>query len=280
MGVDFSEQQWQQVKDNYRLWWADRLDRPLVQVIFTGCDPGRGEPTLPGYAFTSFYDLDVPAEAIVDRWDYDLACLRFAGDAFPCIWPNFGPGIMAAFLGAELKNGAETVWFNPPSNLDIADIRFQYRGQSLWLDRIKDIYGAAAKYWNGLVQLSMTDLGGSLDVLATFRPGEKLLLDLYDAPEEVKRLTWETHDCWFKYYQELGRISKPTNPGYSTWAGIFSCEPYYMLQCDFSYMIGPDMFDEFVKPELLQSCKQLRKSFYHLDGPGALTHLDSLLEIE
>ncbi|MDA0746552.1 MAG: hypothetical protein O2954_08525 [bacterium] len=53
-----------------------------------------------------------------------------------------------------------------------------------------------------------------------------------------------------------------------------------MLQCDFCYMIGPEMFDEFVKPELAASCRRLTNPFYHLDGPGQLPHLDSLLEIE
>ena len=70
------------------------------------------------------------------------------------------------------------------------------------------------------------------------------------------------------------------NPGYTAWAPIFSEEPYYMLQCDFCYMIGPDMFDEFVKPELAATCKRLDNAFYHLDGPGQLPHLDSLLEID
>ena len=85
MSVGFSEQQCQQIKDNCSLWWAGRLDRPLVQVVFTDCELGRNEPALPGYAFTSFYDLDVPAESIVNLWDYDLSCLNFFGDAFPCI---------------------------------------------------------------------------------------------------------------------------------------------------------------------------------------------------
>jgi 5-methyltetrahydrofolate--homocysteine methyltransferase len=44
-------------------------------------------------------------------------------------------------------------------------------------------------------------------------------------------------------------------------------------------MIGPDMFDEFVKPELAASCRRLTNAFYHLDGIGQLPHLDSLLEI-
>ena len=60
---------------------------------------------------------------------------------------------------------------------------------------------------------------------------------------------------------------------------IFSDRPYYMLQCDFGYMIGPGMFDEFVKPELTASIRRLPRSFYHLDGKGQLPHLDSLLSI-
>jgi hypothetical protein len=39
------------------------------------------------------------------------------------------------------------------------------------------------------------------------------------------------------------------------------------------------MFDEFVKPELVASCRRLTNSFYHLDGRGQLPHLDSLLAI-
>lgn len=39
------------------------------------------------------------------------------------------------------------------------------------------------------------------------------------------------------------------------------------------------MFDEFVRLELAATCKRLTNSFYHLDGIGALPHLDSLLSI-
>ena len=44
-------------------------------------------------------------------------------------------------------------------------------------------------------------------------------------------------------------------------------------------MIGPDMFNEFVRPELEAMCRRLTNSFYHLDGPGELPHLDSLLDM-
>jgi 5-methyltetrahydrofolate--homocysteine methyltransferase len=43
--------------------------------------------------------------------------------------------------------------------------------------------------------------------------------------------------------------------------------------------LGPDMFDEFVKPELVATCRRMKNAFYHLDGVGQLPHLDSLLAI-
>jgi len=69
------------------------------------------------------------------------------------------------------------------------------------------------------------------------------------------------------------------NRGYSYWTPIFSEKPYGMLQSDFCYMIGPEMFDTFIKPELVASFRQLPHAFYHLDGVGQLPHLDSLLAI-
>ena len=45
-------------------------------------------------------------------------------------------------------------------------------------------------------------------------------------------------------------------------------------------MISPEMFDEFVKPELIESSLKLPRTFYHLDGSGQLSHLDSLLTIQ
>ena len=79
----FDSSRWDRVRETYRRWWAGELDRPLIHLTLTGCDPGRPEPNLPLHEFTSFYDLDVPSEAIADRWLYDLQCRRFVGDAYP-----------------------------------------------------------------------------------------------------------------------------------------------------------------------------------------------------
>jgi len=279
MPIDFAPERWERVKQTCAAWWAGELDRPLLHLNKAGRDPGRPEPALPARSFTAAYDLAVPAEAIVDRWDWDLSCLEFIAEGFPKVWPNFGAGVVAALLGARLEARPETVWFHAPGTCDIRDLHFEYDADNVWLNRIKDICRAAVDRWDGLVQVAATDLGGALDILSSFLPGEQLLLDLYDHPDEVERLTWEIYELWHRYFGEINEILQPTNPGYSAWDGMLSLEPFYMLQCDFCYMIGPEMFEKFVKPELAATCKQLARSFYHLDGPGQLPHLPSLLQI-
>jgi len=279
MGIDFSKDRWECVRENYRKWWSGELERPLIQMSCGGHDPGRKRPDLPDYGFTAFYDFSVSAEQIVDLWDYNLSYVKFMGDSFPHVWPNFGPGIVAAFMGAILEKGNGTCWFLPKEDYSARDVKLEYDPDNIWLNRIKDIYKACVERWDGLVQVGMSDLGGNLDIVSTFLPGKKLLLDLYDNPDEIKRITWDAHKMWWRYFEEFNSILQPKNPGYTAWTPIYSESPYYMLQCDFSFMIGPDMFDEFVKPELAATCRKLANPFYHLDGPGQLPHLDFLLEI-
>jgi 5-methyltetrahydrofolate--homocysteine methyltransferase len=275
--LHFSDNRWQAVWEASEQWWAGTLDRPLIQIRLTGADPGRPEPDCPFYEFHSYYDLSVSPEQIIDRMDYELSGTRFLGDAFPDFRPNFGPGVLAAFLGARLHNGAGTAWFLPETLKPISESSFAIQEDSVWLRRICDLIEAAERRWQGHVQIGITDLGGSLDILSTFRPAEHLLLDLYDHPDQVKRLLWESHDAWWQCFRLFTDLNGSRNPGFSCWTPLLSSKSYYMLQCDFCYMIGPDMFDEFVWPELLASAQKLDRAFYHMDGEGQLAHLNTLL---
>ncbi len=279
MSIQFCRDRWEKIRADAADWWAGELDRPLVQVRVYGCDPGRTEPTVHEVGFDAEYDFSISAEDVVDHWDWQLSSVRYFGDAFPAIWPNFGPGVAAAFMGANLETSEHTVWFQPQQVVEVGELRLQYDPDNRWFLRIKDLCRAATERWQGLVQVGMTDLGGALDILSTFRPCEGLLTDLYDHPQEVKQRTWDLHELWWRYFEEIDAVLRPTNPAYTAWTPIFSETPYYMLQCDFAYMIGPQMFDEFVMPELAATAQRLGNGFYHLDGAGQLPHLDSLLSI-
>lgn len=272
---------WNEVKENYAKWWDKELDRPIISVWLWGRDPGRTKPDVPLLSQANCTDLSLSPEMIIDRLDYELSCVEYLGDAFPYVsLTSFGPGVVAAFLGAKLDNSSGRVWFHPEKLLPINEIHLEYDADNIWLRRIKDICRVGAERWQGQVMIAMPDLGGPMDILSTFRPSERLLLDLYDEPEEVKRLVGEIHDLWMRFYDEINSVLQPVNPGYCDWTGIFCDKPGYALQADFSYMIGPDFFDEFVRDDIAGMCKKLDRTMYHLDGVGQLNHLDSLLAIK
>jgi 5-methyltetrahydrofolate--homocysteine methyltransferase len=127
--------------------------------------------------------------------------------------------------------------------------------------------------------IGLTDIGGNLDILASLRGTQNLLFDLYDAPDEVERLTREITALWLRYYDELCRMIEPVGRGIACWAPCWSSGRGYMLQSDFSYMISPEMFDRFVRPDLEACCAAMDYAFYHMDGAGQLRHLDRLLAI-
>ena len=281
MAIDFSPERWEKVKETHRRWWAGELRRPIVNLVLTGRDPGRPQPKAPVLSQVTCADLTIPADDLIDRLDYELSKEVYLGDAFPMVnMAVFGPGVAAAFLGARLDNSTGGVWFHPPVDKPIEELHLRYDPDNIWLRRIKEICAAAMRRWQGQVLVGMTDLGGTLDILSTFRPSGQLPMDMVDSPEEVKRLVGEIHELWHRFYAEIDAVLQPVNPGYSAWCQIFSDRLFYIYQCDFSYMISPDMFREFVRDELEASSRRLARCFYHLDGRGQLPHLDMILVME
>ncbi len=278
MAIDFSPQRWDKVARTMQAWWDGTLGRPVASAHLIGRDPGRGKPS--GYILNqqTCLDFSVSADDVIDRVDYELSRRVILGDGFPHLsLESFGAGVLAAFLGARMDNSISGVWFHSPGDIPIADMHFAYDpGHPVFL-RIMDLCRAAVRRWSGQVQIGMTDLGGVMDVLASFRTTEKLLVDLYDSPDEVLRCASEIEKAWGQYYDAIQSIISPVNPGYSDWLGLFSPIPSYTTQCDFSYMISPEMFTRFVLPELSRTWNRLGHGVYHLDGIGELPHLPYLV---
>ena len=282
MGIAFTPGQWNQTMETYAAWWENRLDRPVIPVWLANRDPGRPQPAAPVLSQATCADLSIPAEALIDRLDYELSRMTFLGDAYPMVrLDSFGPGLAAAFLGARLDNSTGRVWFHPDKVVPVSELQFCYNPDNPWLERIRAICRAGLDRWGDQVLMSLPDLGGTLDVLSTFRPGERLLLDLVDEPEAVVRLNWEIHELWHRFFGELsGLLHQGPSRGWTDWSGTFCAHPAYILQCDMSYMISPAMFETFVKPELAASARRLGHAVYHLDGIGQLAHLDPILKID
>lgn len=273
--IQFTREDWDRIERDYAAWWAGELDRPLVYMA--GRDRSVKLPAVNG--FLANHPIDLPAEELCAKFDPILRAGRYYGDGFPHWFINFGAGVVAAFLGAKVNARPDTVWFEPAEPREMKDVHPAFDPQNVWWQRVLDVTRAACAYWDGNVAISHADLGGNLDVVASLRTTEGLLFDLVDAPDEVERVLWAVSPVWHRCYDELTPIIKSACRGTVPWSPIWSPRRAYMLQCDFCYMISPAMFERFVLPELAATCEFLDDAFYHLDGPGALPHLDMLLGI-
>jgi hypothetical protein len=275
--LQFKDTDWERLERDTMAWWAGELERPLVWLSATNPLP-RAIP----YSYLSNYSLDMPAEELVDLYAPAFAATRYYGDAFPYMWINFGPGIMAGFAGSNVYSVSEpqeTVWFSLSHQCRIEDLDLAYTPENAWWKRVRELTAAFVRRWDGQLAVGHADLGGNLDILASFLTTEGLLFDVIERPQEVERLAGRITELWLRYYDELDAAIRPACRGTTCWTPIWSTGKTYMLQSDFAYMISPEMFERFVVPDLTACCAHLDHGFYHLDGKNQIPHLDHLLSI-
>ena len=279
INLHFTNEDWDRIARDWFAWWSGELKRPLV--VTSAQDPPTHPDAPQAPHFTSELPLDMPVDQVLDLYERELERTHFIGDAWPKWWPNFGPGIMAGFVGARVRSVPETVWFEPSGALPpIDDVQITRDEGNVWWQRIADLTAAAVARWGDRVSVAHTDLGGNLDILASLRTTEQLLFDVYDAPEAVERLVGAITVAWLAYYDSLHHMIEPAGRGTTPWAAIWSPWRCYMLQCDFAYMISPKMFERFVLPDLAACCASLDHGFYHLDGKNQIPHLEMLLSLD
>ncbi len=281
MAIDFSDERMEQALENHMRWWNGTLDKPLMAITLRNARRSGTGARAPLLSQANCTDFSWTPEEVIEAIDEELSKNEYLGDAYPYVnFDAFGPGVLAAFCGANLDNSSGRVWFFPRREEEIADIRVKYDPANPWSSRIKAIYRAGIERWGRTVVMGMPDLGGVLDAAAVFRGSQNLAMDLYDDPEEVLRLCGEIEGAWRDAYLDMSTVLHPAEAGYTDWSGLLSREPSYIIQCDFSYMIGNEMFRQFVLPTLRRDVGWLENAIYHLDGVGELNHLDTILELE
>jgi len=274
----FTEADWARLERDWTAWWNHDLDRPLLVSINTR-PTDRVRPSW--WGGLGQMPLTVPAEEIAaELWD-DISRTTHHGDSWPRAWMNYGPGIGAAFLGGELEAAPDTVWFRPGiwAGKPLNEIRPSYDPDQVWWQRIQEVTTACLAQFAGRAQVGFTDIGGNLDLAASLRDTMTLLEDCIDDPEAVDELCQHLTQLWLRFYKEQYALIGAAGRGTSAWAPLWSPGRTYMLQSDFSYMIGPDQFARWVVPDLAACCAELDHGFYHLDGKGQIPHLDHLLAV-
>jgi hypothetical protein len=115
-------------------------------------------------------------------------------------------------------------------------------------------------------------------LLGLLRDHEKLAFDFYDHADRIKPSLAKINKAWHTYWKECTAITQRTG-GYFYWMSFWSEKPSIDLQSDFSCMLSCSQFDEYFLPFIEEQTRMVGRTIYHLDGPGAIRHADSLLAL-
>ena len=209
--------------------------------------------------------------------DWYVAHSSLMADMLPVANTQLGPGSLAAILGGVFEGGEDTIWIHP--NPDYTDEIIFDRNHPNWLLH-KELLKACKAKAQGHYYVGMPDLMEGMDVLAAIKGTDKVLLDTVMQPEVLEHQMQQINDIYFQVFDELYDIIREGDEMafcyFSSWApGKMS-----KLQSDISTMISVDDYRRFVQPFIREQCQKIDYTLYHLDGVGAMHHLDALLEIK
>ena len=273
------KQDWAQAKQNLIKWWhGDGLALSFYEAI-------RSEPieNIPKPAYPSTLEARwIDPVYRCDIAEYEMANRHHPAESIPYFDTQIGPGSLGTFLGVQPGFAENSVWYTPfMDDPDLCGRIFFNPQDNHWWDIHMALIDEGLKRANSRYLVGVPDLIENLDTLAALRGETKVLYDLYDRPGWVQARLAEITASWMHAFDLIYEKVRDEAGG-----NVFSAFRIWgpgktaKLQCDFSVMISPEMFREFVVPHLETQCRHLDYTMYHLDGTNALQHLDSLLEIE
>ena len=259
-------------------WNREIIDRPPVSISLPK-EPSPAPPAGREYPDQESRWLDIDER--VERADRELAGIDFMYDSIPVAWPNLGPGVFSAWCGCEYEFGADTAWTKPA----ITDWERDF--ERTRLDFTHPLFKKTVEFTQKLLErgkgkfiVGLTDFHPGGDHLASLRSPAELAMDMLENPDRVKSALRRSLPEYFAAYGVFYRMLREQGMPVSTWTPIVHDGSFYLPSNDFSCMISKRMYDEFFLPGIAEECAFYERSLYHLDGPGALKHLDSILAID
>jgi len=263
---------------NEAFWKRELEEYPLLWVTAPGARPGN-PPAAPATDEEQWTDVDYQIEKTEDA----LSRTYFAADALPIHNPWLGPDQCAAWLGGTLSFSTKdnTSWTKPfiEDWAGFPDFRIQpgNRWWSTYLRILRASVGRGKDRW----VTAYPDLHTGIDGLGAMRGPERLMMDLLAEPAVIARAMGQMTRLWKEIVDEVSSIILPGGQGTTNWTYGWSAQRFVCVgQNDFSCLIGPKMFEEFVLRDTTECGDHVDRSIYHLDGPGAIRHLQRLLDIE
>jgi len=260
-------------------WERELIDRPVAQFSLEKTPNARVPLPVSTHATAAERWLDTEYQtklAVANLHNH-----HYLGDTLPVHWPNLGPEVFSTFYGCPLEFGDYGTSWSSPILHDWSDAgSLQLDWNHPYLHKLLEMTDSLLAAGKDTFIVGMPDWHPGGDCIAAFRDPMNLAVDMHDNREAVKallpRITADYFQVYDYFYAKLRAAGQPI----STWLTLVSDDKYYIPSNDFSIMISTEMFEDVFVPGLIEECRFLDRSIYHLDGPGALRHLDTILAID
>lgn len=258
-------------------WDGEVIDRPCTVISFPQKEP---VVPMPESRHTTFEERWMDVEFQAQRALASVKNTVYMGDALPTVFPNLGPDFFPSLYGGEIVFEDRTSYIKPFLNnwADAEKVSFSFE-HPYW-EKMKELYAAYLEIGKNTFYTGWPDLHPGADCLVGIRGPQNMAVDLFDEPEAVKKMLRRVTADFFKVYDYYYEMLTAAGQLCTGWPGVVSSRKWHVPSNDFSYMIGPDQFDEFFLEGLKEECEHMEANLHHLDGPGCLRHLDSLLKID
>ena len=265
------------IKERMAAWWDHEiLDRPVIAYSYRKLNFKR----------SASFDRKGLSKNIDDVETYHAEFVKhirnrfYGGEQFPNCWANYGPGIMAAVLGATAEFKSGTMWFYHETETDeiISTLESaKINANNPWYDRLCKVTRYLAERSGGEYAVALTDLGGILDILASFLEPRKIIVAMRRKPELIDTCRAIILEKTLQVYDKLQGIIDEFNLGCNSWLDVWCPKHWYPMQSDFAAMLSPKWFRRFVLPDLVAQAEHMDYAIYHLDGPNQLPYVDDLI---
>jgi len=263
-------------KQRYLDWWNQK---GIVLTMWEHLDKD-GEPYVAIPAPFPAKDMNqfwFDPEWRSDYLNYRMSRYSYKADILPVANTQLGPGSLAAVLGANPEGREDTIWIREYPGFDgTISLDKNNKGYRLHLDLLK----ACKEKAKGNYMVGCPDLVEGLDVLASLKGSDNVLIDMICEPDKTLEQLQAINNVYFKVFDDIYDIINEGGEMAFCYFSIWGPAKVSKLQCDISTMISEEDFRTFVFPFLQEQCNRLDYTLYHLDGVDAIRHLDAVLELE
>jgi len=238
---------WERAQKRWDAYWAlEATDRPCMSILAPRPDGKK---------------IQLPElKSLEDKWmnpEYQLArALKqleenyLGGEAVPCS-VHFMAGTTTG-CGGHLHFHEGGISIRPSMTAMDQPLNWHPGPQDPWRPKVDAICNRLLDEAPGRFMVSPPGQFQHIDLLNMLRGNGETMLDLAMNPEQCKarlhemRAPSEENDNHFRRLIE----ARQGNAGYVSWTGVWSRQVFRCAQADAAACISPEMFEQFVLPEL------------------------------